>query len=185
MTEFDMGAVREMFTKVLDTVAEATQLSRDVAELRETVNTFRKEIEDARATNRWLDSQITELRTQRDARAQEAAELATSLASTQHDLRELRDINTTISMTIASMRSTLDHTSRERDDALLQNMQLEEENVNLKKKLAHIIETLGGVAAFSVPSEPLSAPLPSVQATHPVQEVTDNPTGYGDWKSIG
>ena len=79
-TESEMNMVTEVFSKMRDSVIEASALASEVAKLRVQVDEIAKETDNLRQTNRWMDGQIVELR-----RARDDAEVRYGNASNERD----------------------------------------------------------------------------------------------------
>lgn len=151
----DMGAVRETFTKVMDVLQQGTELEASYKALSETVSSLRQEIESVRGemqtlrdTNHWLDSQITELRQQRDQAKGEAADLQGRLVQASHDRDNYSAQANTLNEQVSVVCRQRDEARKERDDALMRQLALEEEANALRAKLAQI------EAVFAKPQEP-------------------------------
>jgi chromosome segregation ATPase len=76
----------QFFHTMLDTIANATQLAKDVRELGEEVKKLRVEVEEVHTRNATLTETINQIRTERDNYAEQAAHLGAELRQTRTDL---------------------------------------------------------------------------------------------------
>lgn len=159
----DMGAVRETFTKVMDVLQQGTELeasykalSETVASLRQEIESVRGEMQSLRETNHWLDSQITELRQQRDQVKGEAADLQGRLMQASHDRDSYSAQVNALNEQVSVVCRQRDEARKERDDALMRQLALEEEANALRAKLAQI-EAIFAKPQEAQPAQPVQA----------------------------
>lgn len=144
----DMNAISTAFDKARNAVISASQLARDVAALRETVESLRQSVEGlqrdltaSRERNAVLDEHLATARRQRDEERERAyalsGELTTRTQERDTARRELSDAGVKISDqrdTIEKLRSENDHWANIADS-------LEKERNALRDKLA-VIEAM-------------------------------------------
>lgn len=137
-SEDDMRKVREVFDAMRDTVINSSQLAGEVAALRGEVASLRSEIQAARESNHWLDSQVTELRQQRDQATRDKQAALDELNRANADKQSL-------TITVENQRSELHRLNeevarlkRERDDAEMRALEEQEGSAELRKKLQAI-----------------------------------------------
>lgn len=141
----DMNAISTAFDKARNAVISASQLARDVAALRETVESLRQSVEGlqrdltaSRERNAVLDEHLATARRQRDEERERAYALSAELVMAKQERdtarSELAEANTTIDRqrdSIAGLRSENDHYASLADS-------LEKERNALRDKLAAI-----------------------------------------------
>src|SRR5437899_4878199 len=81
--EQEMLSVQRLLQRAADTVVNASKLKTEVEELRATVEALRRDLEDFRQKNAWLDESLVRVRQERDQALGEAATLRTENASLQ------------------------------------------------------------------------------------------------------
>ena len=86
----EMRAIKQMFQKLLDTVANATRLAGEVESLRKEVRQMHGDLEYLRSRNKELDEQVAAVRGQRDGALARAAELERQVSVQNDEVFSLR-----------------------------------------------------------------------------------------------
>lgn len=137
-SEEEMNKIAETFAKMRDAVIDASALAQEVSQLRSEVAQVKGEMESLRRTNHWLDSQVTELRQQRDQATRDKQAVLDELNRANAEKQSL-------TITVDNQRSELHRLNeevarlkRERDDAEMRALEEQEGNAELHKKLQAI-----------------------------------------------
>lgn len=163
VTEADMSSAQSIFQRMADAVVEASKLKPVVDELRASLETLKHEVEQVRSNNRWLDEQLSNVRSQRDQAKEEAEKAKAELHSVQMEVQSLRDSNATQAETINTLRASLEQARRERDDYGLKHMQAEEALKEARQKLDDL-KTFAK-QFFDEPAKPEPTPEPTPNPT--------------------
>lgn len=86
----EMRAIKQMFQKLLDTVANSTRLAGEVESLRKEVRQMHGDLEYLRSRNKELDEQVTAVRGQRDGALARVAELERQVSAQNDEVFSLR-----------------------------------------------------------------------------------------------
>jgi FtsZ-binding cell division protein ZapB len=136
----DEMQIRSIFQQACDTVVNASHLAKEITELRETLNTLRVDVEALRRTNHYLNEEVTDLRQKRGELMQENHRLREALNTAEENSRRMDEIHNhdmeTINATVAdrdATRITLSNTYKERDDAQLRVLELEDRVKHLEE----------------------------------------------------
>ncbi len=174
----EMSKVREIFERALNAIVAATQLSKEVEQLRGDVSTLRGEIDSVRAYNQRLDVELTATREQRDQalRDKQAAIDELNRLSVEHEREKQEHDATTNSLGV--LRSTHESLKHDHDSVQLHNMELEEELKQVKAAHEKIKAALG-IQPRDVTSGKWQSPG-DVQEPAPEQADTQR-TGTGDY----
>lgn len=140
-----VSKLREAFDTARNAIIEGSELAKIVTELRATVSSLSEEVsalhrdlDYVRNRNKELDEQVTQVRSARDGAIAEAREWKEKAVKAENDLgsmtyardRGLDDIN--------AARETIQAISKERDDAQMEAMRLDDELNIAKAKLAKV-----------------------------------------------
>lgn len=141
----DAGSVSRFFQGIADSVVMASTLPAEVEELRGVVNQLKADVEAYREHNARMDEEITNLRKERQALQDENAQLraAGDREHTDHMLAQERwgqacqerDRWHNESITVSTL---LEEAKRERDDAQMKIMELEDSLRSKDSELSHI-----------------------------------------------
>ncbi len=162
-----------------NTVIDASRLAGEVSELRKAVEGLRSEVESLRQSNRWLDQSLVDAREARDAEHAKVIALQNEKASLEHEVRITKDTaeyHKSAHQSLAEMHKVA---AKDRDDAMLRQMELEEENKKLQEKLTSIAKL------FEQPKAEPIAPVEEYMLT--VEEKPHEPTeeprkvAFGNW----
>jgi chromosome segregation ATPase len=184
-SEDEMSKTAEVFAKMRDAVIDASKLAGEVASLRGEVESVRNEVNHLRDTNRWMDSQITELRIARDAAIADRSSLADALNSTRSELVQAQAHANNQSRELARLNEQITTLRKERDDAQYEAMSMSEHAQDLEKKLG----TIEAVFGKPVESKPVEQPRDPVTqqwkspGAEPEREEPryDDEGGKGNW----
>lgn len=142
VSEEDMGKVREMFQRVLDTVAQATTLATEVAKLRRDVEDFRTEVEHWRGRFQESDRLLHDVRRQRDDAYSEAHRMREEKEKAESELANLTAASADKDARIAELESTLrsvreqfDNTTARLHNTLVEIKTLQDDNNRLQHDL--------------------------------------------------
>lgn len=129
----DREMTRGFFEKIADTVVEASELTKVVAQLRGDLDRLRIDVESYRAENFRLDSEVQELRGQRDEARSEAHGLREVCHKQEVEVTNLNMRNDNLARLLqeaeASNAELIDSRramTMERDDAQIKVMELED-----------------------------------------------------------
>lgn len=171
VTESEMNAVQSVFQRMATTIVEASKLSSDVNELRNTVEAMKRDLESQRNNNAWLDSQLAETRRAKD-------EAVTELLDTKDQLRQTLDNYDRVSRDFQATGEIIrrheqetQQLRRERDDAQMRNMELEDKLKASEDRWNKLAEAFGSIqlAAQPHPSEPTSEQTKTHNVDEPFQ----------------
>ena len=127
VTESDMNFVRSIFERMANSVVEASRAAPELANLRSEVEAFRKDVQEMRTKNSYLDEELTKARSERDAAKRDADEIedrCVQLITEKDQLVRSLDQKTLDIQDLSRQTSDL---RRERDDAQMRNMELEDQ----------------------------------------------------------
>lgn len=134
-TEAEMLNFRHMFERVALTITEAAGLQASFAELRVQVDSLKRDLDEVRDRNRWLDKELNEVRVARDAYRSQKYELENAVSTLkeandklQGTVNQLQDSNTAIAIELNTLRIN-------KDDIELKNMGLEDQVATLSGQL--------------------------------------------------
>lgn len=185
----DMNAITDAFDRARNAVINASQLAKDVAELREAVNAIREESERQvaslrsevetlqgesaalRERNAMLDEHLIHARRQRDEERERNYELTTQLSTRTAERDRLVIDLTAAREVIAGMDTKVEGLITDNDHFAQMIDELEGERNALRSKLAAI------QAVFTpTPSEQQLGPQPD--QAQPIPQTTDEPSRY-------
>lgn len=141
VTESEMEQVRSIFGRMADTILGATQLSADVQNLRDAVRSLQNDLDYLRNRNAELDTQVTEVRRQRDDAVNALSLLQRETSDVASTIASLRRDNDALNDAIERQRTQIESLKRERDDAIYAHMELTEKWL----KVQPAIEALCGL----------------------------------------
>lgn len=140
----DAMQTRSFFEKIADTIVEASELRKIVAEMRRELNFLREDIDKVRNENWRMDQEIVELRGQRDRLLAESAEKGKRIGELELENANLVRSNSALSNhlqdadeVVKTFRNDFGSVGKERDDAQFRTMELEE---TLRKVEAETLE---------------------------------------------
>jgi len=169
--EHEVSYIRTVFDKAANAIVQASELAKEVNSLREQVEALRKDMEYVRQRNVELDNLLNDVRQARDHAQAEAhrltqvnAEITTQNTSLTYERDNLSDKLKTANDTISTLR-------RERDDAAIEAMRLQEELDKVMVKFNDIVSFAKGLVAENAPPAPVPQPEPV--------PVSEPQTGYG------
>ncbi len=193
----DRMSIREVFTKAADSIVEASHLQTEVIpglnkqleELRSTIEGLKHDIEWVRARNSQLDETLNHTRRQRDEAQAETAkvrqEFAEATAAHEKAHAELQDNYEASKRNAEYWQAQYNETStkltearRDRDDAELKIMELQERVDSFRKQQEAVASALSGLtSALGLPN-----PTPKGEEVHrPLTEAgpSGGSPGYG------
>ena len=138
-SEDEMSKIADTFGRMRDAVISASQLASEVANLRVTVDGLRREMEDYRQSNRWLDQQVTELRQARDQALRDKSATVDILNEVTKDRDGLRVHSENQREQLARLNDEVARLRKERDDAQFLAEVLREERNELDERI-HAID---------------------------------------------
>lgn len=134
-TEAEMNAVKDMFSRMANFIVEASQLTREVSNLRFEVDVIRRDLETAHNRNRALDDALMQAQKERDEARAELAVVREASALVERELTRLTDERKGDVDVINSLRAANDSLRRERDEASFKNLELSDELEKVKGQL--------------------------------------------------
>ncbi len=138
-SEEEMNHAVGYIQRMKDAIVEGSRLAQSFAELRGEFDKMRGELESLRSTNRWMDTQITELREQRDRAIETSNKQATELVNLKHDYTNSQLHCDNQRETLARLNEQVAQLRKERDDALFKVEELNEVGQTLQDKLDTIV----------------------------------------------
>ena len=141
--DHEMTSIRQVFDKVLNTVADATRLAKDVEQLKVSVNELQSSVDGYRRKIADQDQQILHLRDQRDAATTENWQIKSDMANLKTRNAELESRQNDSVKTISDLQETVARLRRECDDYAMSAMEQEEKARVAEAKLDKIQEALG------------------------------------------
>lgn len=181
-SETEMNSFKQMLDRALNAIVQASELAKVVEGLKADLDGLKHEIQTVRDNNRWLDEQLTRVRTERDEANTQLSQTKNDLAIAVNEHAKVESENTSLKNELTDIRSQLDQAKRERDDYGMKQMQAEEEAKQAKEKLEGIQKLLG----MAKPEEPKAAePVgqPAEPYSPPKHRVYENEAGYNSWKT--
>lgn len=136
--EVDMGTVQRVFAYASDTIVEASRLRQDFAQLRVEVDGLRDELSRLRRQNEFMDEQLVNVRRSRDEAHGKIHELEGTLHERHVHIQELEARNKNLQFDLDTTKNELGNARKERDDAQLHVMELEEANAKLAKQVEDV-----------------------------------------------
>lgn len=141
----DANAVSRFFQGIADKVVLASTLPKEVAELREAVDKLKQDVDSYREHNARMDEEIRNLRNERQALQDENAQLRSSLerAQTDHGVAETRwgqacSERDKWHNDYISLSQSHEDIKRERDDAQMKIMELEDVRENQRMLIEQV-----------------------------------------------
>jgi outer membrane murein-binding lipoprotein Lpp len=148
----DATSVSKFFQGLADSVIQASTLAKEVEELRTVVEQLKHDVEVYRETTARLDEEVQRLRTERQALQDENAQLRADLDKERSDHATTANLHSIAVGTsdnwhnqFIATAQTLDTTKRERDDAQLKIMELEDALRNMSEARDHWFNTANDV----------------------------------------
>lgn len=179
-SEEEMNIVTQTFDKMRDAVINGSKLAEEVAELRKTVEALRlttqglqRDIEYYRERNAALDDALISAKHERDEAKSKEAALRRELEDTEGNLISANSTIDSLRGMLSSQISQKDAVVKERDDALLENMRLEED---LKHSMARNAEYENRVTNQASYIAELQRQLAAIKAVFSPQPVVLTPS---------
>jgi len=155
MSEEDMAKVRSLFARGADAIVSASQLARDVEELRKSMDELKQSYEEVVTNNKFLlrqihdlDTQLAEVKNDRDEARKELSAFNQRLAQRDDEIKELQTAHNEQADTIARLR-------KESDDYQFRAMDAEDKLDTIKGKLSEATAWFEDVNTFlNPPKEP-------------------------------
>lgn len=139
----EMHSIRQVFDRVLNTVADATRLAKDVESLKISVNELQSSVDSYRRKINEQDQTISHLREQRDAATSELWVVKSEIANLKSRNADLESQHNDSVKTISDLQDTVARLRRESDDHAMGQMEWEEKAHAAQKKLDDIRAALG------------------------------------------
>jgi chromosome segregation ATPase len=160
--------MREVFDASIDAVLKGTELQKTVTELSASVlalkgeiGSLQRDLEYIRNRNRELDEQVSQVRVARDEAIRDASEQRTRADAAERLLDDKEQANGALRMQLSGMYDRIDALKKERDDAQMAQMEMEDKlkaaEATLAKVQACMAEAFGASVrvmedkAFTVP----------------------------------
>lgn len=162
VTEADMANVRSVFERAANSIVQASELAKVVADLKVEVTGLKEDIEKVRRANQALDEALTNVRTQRDEAQAQVREQAGQIDGLRHSLEDTtRDRDTIRHQYEAKVSELADMANRadgleHRYGELLAQFNAKEEAYNALK--AHAEAMAKQMADFLASLQPKPAP---------------------------
>lgn len=145
VTEQEISMVHEIFSRLANTIVEASKAGSELAAMRSELEGLRVDIEYVRKRNRELDEEVTEVRRQRDEAIRERDEA-------QARVKELKDNEFYNGEELARLRRDLEEAQasnvslrRERDDYGMRNIELDEKVAKFREWSDNLTKLLSNV----------------------------------------
>lgn len=170
-SEDEMNKLRQWFDNGLNAIVQATELAKVVESLKVEVEGMRHEIATVRDNNRWLDEQLSNVRTQRDQAKTELEQVNSELVQVKSQKSYAEEQCVRTQTELAYVQDQLIQVRKDRDEAQFNALAVVEKLDEANAKLASIKASLGLVDAPSSPSAPsqvpASLPAPSMVEAPP------------------
>ena len=138
-SEEEMNHAVGYIQRMKDAIVEGSKLAQSFAELRGEFDKMRGELESLRSTNRWMDTQITELRVARDEALATCNRQATEIVNLRNEGDSLRVHCDNQRETLARLNEQVGALRKERDDALYAELEAKNYAEEIQKKLDTIV----------------------------------------------
>jgi chromosome segregation ATPase len=145
-----VAKLREAFDTARNALIDGSELAKQVGEMSITVQTLKGEVsslqrdlEYVRNRNRELDEQVTQVRRARDEAMADASEQRVKADGLQKQLETEQIANEGLRVSLSGMYDRIDALKKERDDAQMAQMEMEDKLKAAEAKLAKIAEMFG------------------------------------------
>jgi vacuolar-type H+-ATPase subunit I/STV1 len=172
----EMSHVRSVFDRAANAIVQASELAKQVASLTEQMDLLRKDIEYVRQRNIELDNLLNDVRQARDHAQSEASRLTQTNADLSRENTSLTYERDNLTDKLKTANDTISTLRRERDDAAIEAMRLQEELDKVKAKLDDIVSFAKGLVAEATPTPPTPAPEPTPTPPEPQPYQEPQPT---------
>ena len=161
-TERDMDYVRKVFEHMANSIVDASKVSNEVATLRSEVEAFRKDVQEMRTKNSYLDEELTRARQERDKIKEDFRNVEAENVSLRNTIGDQEENIQHNNDAIISVRNDYTRAIRERDDAQMRNMELEDKLATEQKRWQSFVDMFKPFMSKDVQLPP--------QADHSTQE---------------
>lgn len=171
VTQEDINMFSQMFSKLSNIIVQASEVGRELPQLRSEIASLRTEGEDIRKRNAELDELLHTTRQQRDE-AQSKVHALTDLADQRlHEVQDITRDRDFFKSTCAADAIEMNNLKKERDDYGFRNMELQDQLDKANATLAKFRELLGN-AGVSTPTPSVQDPSPTVIVAEPEAKPT-------------
>jgi len=134
----DMSVVRQVFERASKAIVDASNLTQTVADLQQSVDHLKSELENYRRNNTQLDETLQHIRGQRDTALDRARTAESERDEARRDLNTVKADNLVLSTGKADLSAMLATARKERDDAIMKGLEQEVELAETKAKLSEL-----------------------------------------------
>lgn len=173
-----MGYIRDFVAKIAEALVAATELPKQMADLKIGMDALNSDLERTKARNIELDTLLADTRRQRDEAEQALSQARSDLAKAETDARnahvEVDDYHN-------KLRATLDdlvNARKERDDYGLKHMAAEDRANEAEGKLKKLREAMGMDEPNPTPTPPEPTPQPTIKEE--AKRVYEGEYGFSD-----
>lgn len=153
-TEADMNAVKDIFSRMADSIVQASQLNNEVGDLRATVERLTRDFDNMIRRNQALDEALMQAQSDRNKVREELEQTKNSLTNALNERDRLDSLRLSDSDTIERLRNDLTQAKRDRDDASYRNLELTDKLAENDKRWDALRSIFQGNVTTPVPQEP-------------------------------
>lgn len=147
-TEERMGLVRDVFAQAANAITAASELSKEVANLRNEVEALKRDMEYTRARNKELDEILSDVRRQRDEAQAKLRETEGELAN-HKSMVSVRDEDIRrLNGSIDHQRETITRLTKERDESIEHGLNLEQKLKEATAKIDQLSSHIGSMLSL-------------------------------------
>lgn len=158
-TEEDMNKVRQIFDRGINAIVDASRLASQVQELSNQLDGLRADLDKVRQQNAWLDEQLLRVRQERDKANADATQARMDFEDASRANGSLKASLEQAASALDSLYQQIADLTRERDDAQLRVMELEDQVSKLKGKIEKFLALADEI---DPPEEPNLANPPAI-----------------------
>lgn len=169
MTEEDMAKVRSLFARGADAIVSASQLSKDVEELRHSMSELKQSYDELASHNRFLLRRVNEVETELEEVKKDRDNLRLEASHYNQRLAERDDTIRTLENSVADNATTIARLTKESDDHMFRAMDAEDKLDQVKAKFTAAQSWFEDVNSFLHPA-PIPVEEPKAEEVPPLPE---------------
>lgn len=156
-----MNAVKDIFSRMADTIVQASNLNVEVGELRASVERLTQDVDRMVQRNRALDDALVTAQNERNQAREELKQTRDSLTNALSDRDRVSDILLMRDERIQRLEGELNQAKRDRDDAAFRNLEIEEKLKEVNERIGKIADVFSGLMPPKEQPKPVNHPSAS------------------------